>query len=167
MPIPGKPEGPVIIAGANGTWQKGSKDGLSFTSSADFSDFNMVQVDGKDLDATNYTVKEGSTVVILRAEYLQTLSAGKHSLSIVSGNDTATTEFTITAAQALAGVEQTEGDQTGGDATPQEPDKNEGDAANPPTGDDSNVALWIAVMLAAGIALTGTVLYSRKRKYSK
>lgn len=167
VPIPGKPVGPVIIAGANGTWQKGSKDGLSFTSSADYSDFIKVQVDGKDLDDANYTVMEGSTVVILRAEYLQTLSAGKHSLSIVSKNDTATTEFTITAAQALAGVEQTEGDQSGGDATPQEPDKNEGDAANPPTGDDSNVALWIAVMLAAGIALTGTVLYSRKRKYSK
>ena len=37
----------------------------------------------------------------------------------------------------------------------------------PQTGDDSNVMLWIAVMLAAGTALTGTVLYSRKRKYSR
>ena len=38
---------------------------------------------------------------------------------------------------------------------------------SPQTGDNSNIALWIAVMLAAGTALTGTVLYSRKRKYSK
>ena len=38
---------------------------------------------------------------------------------------------------------------------------------SPQTGDDSNVMLWIAVMLAAGIALTGTVLYNRKRKYSR
>ena len=37
---------------------------------------------------------------------------------------------------------------------------------SPQTGDDSNITLWIAVMLAAGTALTGTV-YSRKRKYSK
>ena len=37
----------------------------------------------------------------------------------------------------------------------------------PQTGDDSNVMLWIAVMLAAGIALTGTVLYNHKRKYSR
>ena len=37
----------------------------------------------------------------------------------------------------------------------------------PQTGDDSNIALWIAVMLAAGIALTGTVLYNHKRKYSR
>ena len=38
---------------------------------------------------------------------------------------------------------------------------------SPQTGDDSNVMLWIAVMLAAGIALTGTVLYNHKRKYSR
>ena len=133
----------VIIEGANGTWQKGTKDGLSFTSNATFADFQKVQVDGKDLDASNYTVKEGSTIVTLNAEYLETLSVGKHTLAIVSETGTAETEFTIKAA-AVAD-----------------------DTAVPQTGAGSNVALWIAVMLAAGTALTGTVLYSRKRKYSK
>ncbi len=38
---------------------------------------------------------------------------------------------------------------------------------SPQTGDDSNIALWIAVMLAAGAALTGTAVYSRKRKHNK
>lgn len=42
-----------------------------------------------------------------------------------------------------------------------------GNSTSPETGDNSNMMLWIAVMLAAGTALTGTVLYSRKRKYSK
>ena len=42
-----------------------------------------------------------------------------------------------------------------------------GETTSPETGDNSNVMLWIAVMLAAGTALTGTVLYSRKRKYSR
>lgn len=42
-----------------------------------------------------------------------------------------------------------------------------GEITSPETGDDSNITLWIVVMLAAGIALTGTILYSRKRKYSK
>ena len=41
------------------------------------------------------------------------------------------------------------------------------DAQSPQTGDDSNIVLWIAVLFAAGAALTGTVLYSRRRKYSK
>ena len=132
----------VIIEGANGSWQKGTKDGLSFTSNAAFAHFLKVQVDGKDLDASDYAVKEGSTIVTLKAEYLETLSVGKHTLAIVSETGTAETEFTIKAA-AVAD-----------------------DTAVPQTGAGSNVALWIAVMLAAGTALTGTVLYSRKRKYS-
>lgn len=41
------------------------------------------------------------------------------------------------------------------------------DTQLPQTGDNSNIALWIAVMLVAGVALTGTAVYSRKRKYSR
>ena len=133
----------IIAAGANGTWQKGTKDGLSFTSNAAYKHFQKVQVDGKDLDASNYTVKEGSTIVTLKTSYLETLSVGKHTLAIVSETGTATTEFTIKAAAVTD------------------------DTQSPQTGDDSNIALWIAVLLAAGTALTGTAVYSRKRKYSK
>lgn len=133
----------IITAGANGSWQKGTKDGLTFTSNAAYKHFQKVQVDGKDLDASNYTVKEGSTIVNLKTEYLETLFVGKHTLAIVSETGTATTEFTVKAAAVTD------------------------DTQSPQTGDDSNIALWIAVLLAAGTALTGTAVYSRKRKYSK
>jgi len=148
---------PVIIAGANGSWQKSGTDGLSFTSNAAFADFTKVQVDGKDLDASNYTVKEGSTIVTLNAAYLNTLSVGKHTLSVVSANGTATTEFTITAAPTGGS------DQTGSDTTPQEPDKNGGDTTNPQTGDSSNAVLWIALLFASGVGLMGAAVYSRKK----
>lgn len=92
----------MIIEGANGKWHKGSEDGLSFTSNAAFADFLKVQVDGKDVDASNYTVKEGSTIVTLNASYLETLSAGKHTLAIVSDTGTAETEFTVLAAEGEA-----------------------------------------------------------------
>ena len=151
---------PIIIAGANGSWQKGGTDGLSFTSNAAFADFIKVQVDGKDLDASNYTVKEGSTIVTLNAAYLNTLSVGKHTLSIVSANGTATTEFTITAAQG--GNDS----QTGGDTTPQEPGKNEGAVTSPQTGDNSNMLLWVTLLFASGAGLLGAVVYSRKKRYN-
>ena len=160
---------PVIIAGANGSWQKSGTDGLSFTSNAAFADFIKVQVDGNDLDASNYTVKEGSTIVTLNAAYLNTLSVGKHTLSIVSANGTATTEFTITAAQT--GGDQTGDNQTGGDSqtsgddtTTQDPDKNDGATSSPQTGDNSNVLLWIAILFVSGSGLFGATIYRRKRK---
>ena len=163
---PAQPEAPVIIKGAGGTWQKGSNDRLSFTSDAEYADFLKVRVDGKDLDASNYTVKEGSTIVTLKAEYLNTLSVGRHTLEIESKNGIAKTEFTITAAQT--GGDQTEGNQTGGDnqtggTTPQEPGKNEGAVTIPQTGDSSNAVLWIALLFASGVGLFGAVVYSRKK----
>lgn len=163
---------PVIIAGANGSWQKSGTDGLSFTSNAAFADFTKVQVDGKDLDASSYTVKEGSTIVTLNAAYLNTLSVGKHTLSIVSANGTATTEFTITAAQTggdQTGDNQTGGDsQTGGDdTTTQDPDKNDGATSSPQTGDNSNMMLWITLLFVSGTGLFGATAYNRKKKYNQ
>ena len=148
---PVQPEAPVIIKGAGGTWQNGSKDGLSFTSDAEYADFLKVKVDGNDLDASNYTVKEGSTIVTLKAEYMNTLSVGKHTLEIESKNGIAKTEFTITAAQ------------TGGGTTPQEPDKNGGDTTIPQTGDSSNILLWVALLFLSGGALSA-VTYKKKKQ---
>lgn len=37
----------------------------------------------------------------------------------------------------------------------------------PQTGGNSNLALWIAILLATGTTLSGTVLYNRKKKYNR
>ena len=133
---------PVIIAGANGSWQKSGTDGLSFTSNAAFADFIKVQVDGKDLDASNYTVKEGSTIVTLNAAYLNTLSVGKHTLAIVSDTGTASTDFTIKAAAS-------------------------DDTQSPQTGNSSNMMLWITLLFVSGTGLFGATAYNRKKKYNQ
>ena len=86
---------PVIISGNNSTWNSNYKDGLTFTSNAEYKDFVKVLVDDKEVDAKYYTVKEGSTIVNLTSNYLKTLKEGKHTLSIVSTSGTATTNFTI------------------------------------------------------------------------
>lgn len=53
------------------------------------------------------------------------------------------------------------------DDTDKPSDTAKSDKTNPQTGDDSNIALWSAVMLIAAASLIGTVIYSRKRKYNK
>ena len=69
--------------------------GLTFRSTASFSSFRGVQVDGKTLDKSNYIADEGSIEVYLKAVYLQTLAAGKHTVTILSTEGDATAEFTI------------------------------------------------------------------------
>ena len=37
----------------------------------------------------------------------------------------------------------------------------------PKTGDNSNMILWIVLLLASGLGVTGTVVYSKRKKYAK
>lgn len=69
--------------------------GLTFKSSASFSSFQGVQVDGKTIDKSCYIAEEGSIEVYLKAVYLRTLAAGKHTVTILSSQGDTTAEFTI------------------------------------------------------------------------
>lgn len=48
---------------------------------------------------------------------------------------------------------------------PSKPDKPDSDS--PQTGDNSNLFIWVAVMLMAGAGMAGTIVYSRKKKHSR
>ena len=94
------PSTPSITAELNGTNKSatdypGGDYGLVFRSTAAFSTFQGVQVDGKTLAKSNYTAEEGSTVVYLKAAYLKTLAAGKHTITILSTAGNTSMDFTI------------------------------------------------------------------------
>lgn len=61
----------------------------------------------------------------------------------------------------------TDNDQTDNTTSPKTDDNRTGSTTSPKTGDNTNIALWIVVVLSACAALTGTAIYSRKRKYNR
>ncbi len=132
---------PEIIEGKGQSITAGEKKELIFKSNASFSDFIRVELDGKTLDEKNYTVKEGSTIVTLKADYVATLSAGEHTIGIVSTNGTATTTFTVNAKAVV-----------------------DNDMKSPQTGDNSHMALWIALLFVSGAGVIGTTVYGKKKR---
>ena len=132
---------PEIIKGVGQSITQGESKALSFTSNAAFSDFVRVEIDGKTLDKKNYTVKEGSTVVTLKADYVAALSAGEHTIGIVSTNGTATTTFTVNAKAVV-----------------------DNDTKSPQTGDNSHMAFWIALLFVSGAGVIGTTVYGKKKR---
>ena len=133
---------PEIIEGKGQNITVGEKKELTFRSNAAFSDFIRAQLDGKNLDEKNYTVREGSTLVTLKSDYVATLSAGEHTIGIVSESGTATATFTVNA-KAVA----------------------DNDTKSPQTGDNSHMALWIALLFVSGGLLTVTGVYGKRKRY--
>ena len=102
-------------------WKKGTKEGITFTvkrNEADetcFVHFKGVQVDGKDLiKDTDYTAKAGSTVVTLKPAYLEKLSNGEHTLTVLFDDGKAETKFTIQKADAKPAPAPDTSDHAGG-----------------------------------------------------
>jgi len=111
---------------------------VSFRSAGELSSFVGFMIDGKYVDPSNYTVKEGSTIVEVKKSYLNTLSNGTHTVTIASQEGMATTEFTLSGATGEAASDNT--------------------GESPKTGDDSNIVLLISLMAC----FIGAVVLSRK-----
>lgn len=92
-----------ILEGNYAEWTPNNDEGLTFRSEAEYDKFVCVLVDGQDVDASNYTVTEGSTIVTLSPEYLATLEEGEHTIAIVSTDGQATASFSIAAPVVLSG----------------------------------------------------------------
>lgn len=70
--------------------------GLTFRSTAAFSGFKGVQVDGRTIAAANYVTEDnGGIEVYLKAVYLRTLKDGRHTVTILSDAGNVTMNFTI------------------------------------------------------------------------
>ena len=89
-----------FIEGANSSWTKNSGQNLVFKANGEFSRFTGVKVDGALIGNDKYTDVSGSTVVTLKKDYLETLSVGKHTLTVVYTDGECTTEFQVKAASA-------------------------------------------------------------------
>ncbi|MDD6058542.1 MAG: DUF6273 domain-containing protein [Clostridiales bacterium] len=137
-----------IINGAESSWTAGSSEGLTIRGNGDFDKFTGVKVDGKLLDQSHYTAKEGSTVITLKASYLNTLSAGNHTVEILWTDGSASTTVTIHAS--------TSNDSALPSGTNKKDDV-------PKTGDSTSI-VWL--FIPAGLSGTGLLLTAKKGRKS-
>ena len=147
-----------ITDGANGAWTQNSDGTLKFVANGDFSKFTGVKVDGKLIDTDKYTAVSGSTVITLKKDYLGTLSVGTHKLTVVYTDGECSANFEV----KKAASEQTK--PTGGDKTDTTKPAGGKDTTSPQTGDNSNLALWFAVLFVSCTGVLGTTVYSKRKR---
>lgn len=94
-----------IIEGKDQKYEVGKTESLTVRADADFELFEAVYVDGKLVDKSNYEAKSGSTIVILKKEYLDKLSSGEHTIKMTfKDGEFAETKFNVEVKNVSTGV---------------------------------------------------------------
>lgn len=127
---------------------KGSGKTLTFTANGYYAAYGSyvanaygkfvdVEVDGKTVDSKNYTIKAGSTVITLKNSYLESLSAGKHTIQVnyIDGSTDGSDTFRVSI--------------------------NNG---NPFTGDSNHIILYSCIMMASLMSMTMMVKFIPRKK---
>ena len=120
-----------------------------------YSAFLEISVDGKTLNSSSYTTEEGSLKLALKKDYLQKLAAGTHTLKVQFRDGRAETKFT---------VKGTSDGSSSNSKSSRSTTRKTG--FSPRTGDDTNAALWIGILIAAVLGIAGILIY-RKRDNTK
>ena len=129
--------------GEGNTWTKDEKPALSFTfkrsedDGKTFANFTDVQVDGKPVDKKYYSAEKGSVIIKLEAEYLDTLTEGKHTLTALFIDGSGEAAFKVLKSDS------------------------------PATGYDDHTALWIAMMSASLLSLIVLFVAVGRKKLKK
>ena len=130
-------------------WTKGSGKTVEFRFKKEFNDedcferFTGILVDGKAAERDkDYTAVKGSTIITFSAEFLETLELGDHSVKALFEDG-----------EATVGIKVVE-------PAPATPAK---DPAAP-TGDSSNLVLWIILALVSIVSIGVLIVVKRKKK---
>ncbi|MBO4834581.1 MAG: InlB B-repeat-containing protein [Lachnospiraceae bacterium] len=134
--------------GGDATWSRGSSDGLDYKVIRNINDdktftlFDRIEIDGAVVDASNYTAASGSLDATLNASYLETLSAGAHTVRIIFKDGAAETTLTIKNQESTDGTT---------------------DETSPKTGDSSHSTLYLVLIIASLAVMIGMVSYLRRQ----
>lgn len=130
----------AVTSGDGAVWEKGSNGPLVFVIERNVNDelsfphFLHIEVDGKTVAQSDYTAEAGSVVVTFKPSYLQTLAVGKHTMTGVFTDGSASARFEIKAVSSA-----------------------------PMTGDTQHPYVWIILMASAVLLFAVYAVIYKKR----
>lgn len=164
-----------IIDNSSAEYTVGSNGTATIHCFYDLSDFVSAEIDGAEVDPSNYTLSEGSTVITFAPSYLDTLSVGKHTVTLNYTNTAVTCALTVKGAQgepsdAPGGgsaensteITQPQGTASGGSSKAVQNSNTDTSFKSPDTG-----VSYSGVVAVAGAAIISTavlVMFKKKKQ---
>ncbi len=171
--------------GSNDSWKKGSSSGLLFTveregdNKGTFDHYRYAMVDGKRLGSKDATAESGSVNLTILPVFLEKLTAGKHTISLVFDDGSVESTFNIVDKDSDKEDPDDKKEDTPSDNGDKKGDTPSGNGANTPTkssttknnnlkatsaktGDSMPVVMVIIIMI---VCMTFIVGYFIKKKH--
>ena len=162
-----------VLEGKDGEHKEETQSTLTFKVNGEFNKFTGLKIDDKEVDKSSYTVKSGSTIVTLSADYLNTLTIGTHKINFMYDDGEISTNFKVSevAKTTTEQTEQLEVSDTEKTEVVEEKDDTENSVSTKkssvPTGDNSNMTLWIIGLVASIILFVIVFKCTRKDHQGK
>lgn len=150
-----------------------------------YNNFKGVAIDGVTVDPTNYKVLEGSTNVIFNKSFIDSLSAGNHEIAFVFNDGIATTSIQtdnneqqqtntdnskiiipdkVTNSKNTSTVSNNKANNVLPiDKISQKAIKTSNNTTGVQTGDNTQIAFWISLIVFASAGISGVMIAKRKK----
>ena len=161
----------IVSESTNTSYTKSSTNKVTIYCTGEHTELVGVDMDGKEVDSSNYTVTKGSTIVEFKNEYLETLTVGEHTVTLRytearSVNSKVTIiEKTSSDTEKKPEVEDDYSDNNEASNSAEDATTATDVSGQAVTGDNSNPLLWsIVSLLAISGAVTLSVIYRKRFK---
>ncbi|MCF0142298.1 MAG: hypothetical protein HUJ75_02860 [Parasporobacterium sp.] len=155
-------EDPQWLTDAEQVWIKGSTEDLVFRSSAPYSTYVRTLWNGTELSEENFEASEGSTIITLKASYLNTLKPGTYKLTIASHYASLDGSVIIKEPDPAKTTDPagttTAGGSGGGSGS---------GGKNANTGDNSMMSLWVVLLALSAAGITVAAVTIKKKSGSR
>ena len=154
----------TIVSGGNQTYYKGSNTDIVITASGAANKLQGIEIDnGNPIDPANYEIASGSTILTLKAAFLENSSLGAHTITFKY--DDGEVETTLTVAEATnngTSDPDPNGDDNGNTGTGNAGTGTGGNATNNPNTLD-NIVIYILMLGLSIVGITSVGLYFKKK----
>ena len=144
-----------ILEGANQTYTINSAKDLVIKADGDINKIIELKMDKETLTKKNYNLENGSTIAILKSNYLDTLPEGSHTLTFAYTDGEVSTNIIIEEPT----TEIKENNEITNTINTEVEIKNKNENENPKTGD--HIILWICTMLISILGLSIVLTYKK------
>lgn len=150
----------IDLKNTNLTYDPASGESVTIRCIYPLEDFVSVTVDREVVDPANYTLQEGSTILTFTKAFLDTLSKGEHSVTMMYKGG-----ISVSVPPLVITNETSKSDDTGKTDDSTSAQDNNGAPTSPKTGDAADLWVWMAVLaVLSGSVLACSKLYRTHRQ---